>query len=294
LKISGTTRLIGIFGDPITHTLSPAMHNAAFEELGIEMAYVPCHVLPKDLKKAVEGAAAMNLAGLNVTVPHKERIIKYLDSIDDRARVIGAVNTVVNEDGVLRGYDTDALGFLRSLQEDYAFDPRGKRIIIIGAGGASRAIVYEFLALGAASLTLVNRTPARAERLAGEYGGLFPGADVNVCSMDEFSSCAGGASAKAIGAADLIVNATSVGLMGAGELNVPLEKLPQGAIVSDIVYRPIETAFLRKAKGLGLRAHSGLGMLVHQGAAAFELWTRRDAPVEVMRQAALAELKKMG
>lgn len=291
MRISGTTRLIGIFGDPVTHSLSPVMHNAAFEALGIDMAYVPFHVLDNDLKKAVAGIRAMNLVGVSVTVPHKERIVKHLDHIDDMVRIIGSVNTIVNKDGALKGYNTDAFGYLRSLKEEYGFDPLRKRIIILGAGGSSRSILYEFLALGAASITLVNRTLGRAETLASEYGGLFPAAEMNVYTMDEFSSCADEACAKVLGEADLVVNTTSVGLMNVGALNLPLERLSASAIVSDIVYRPLETGLLKKAKGLGLRAHSGLGMLVHQGAVAFELWTRQEAPVDVMRLAALEALK---
>ncbi|OGQ58226.1 MAG: shikimate dehydrogenase [Deltaproteobacteria bacterium RIFCSPLOWO2_02_FULL_53_8] len=291
MRISGTTRLVGIFGDPVTHSLSPVIHNAAFKALGIDMAYVPFHVFDKDLKKAVGGIRALNLVGVSVTVPHKERIIKHLDRTDDMVRIIGSVNTVVNTDGELKGYNTDAFGYLRSLKEEHGFDPLRKRVILVGAGGSSRAILYEFLALGVASITLVNRTRSRAEALASEYGGLFPAAEMKVYTMDEFASCEGAACAKVIGEADLIVNTTSVGLMNVGCLDLPLERLSRDAIVSDIVYRPLETAFLRKARGLGLRAHSGLGMLVHQGAVAFELWTRKEAPVDVMRQAALEALK---
>lgn len=293
MRISGTTRLVGIFGDPITHSLSPVMHNAAFEALAIDMAYVPFHVLENDLKKAAAGIRALNLVGASVTVPHKERIVKQMDSLDNGARIIGSVNTVVNNDGMLKGYNTDAFGYMRSLKEEHGFDPLRKRIIILGAGGSSRSILYEFLALGAASITLVNRTRARAETLASEYGGLFPATEMQVYTMDEFSLCAKEACVKAFGEADLIVNTTSVGLMNVGSLNLPLERLSANAIVSDIVYRPLETVLLSKAKGLGLRTHSGLGMLVHQGAVAFELWTRREAPVEVMRQAALEALKTL-
>lgn len=267
------------------------MHNAAFEALGIDMVYVPFHVLDKDLKKALAGVRALNLVGLSVTVPHKERVIKYLDHIDEMGRVIGSVNTVVNDAGALKGYNTDAFGYLRSLKEEYGFDPLKKRIIILGAGGSSRAILYEFLALGASSITLVNRTRGRAEALASEYGALFPSAEMSVYAMDEFSNCVSKACEKVIAEADLLINTTSVGLMSAGSLNLPLERLPATAIVSDIVYRPLETELLRKAKGHGLRAHSGLGMLVHQGAVAFELWTKQEAPVEVMRRAALEALK---
>lgn len=288
MKITGSTRLTGIFGDPITHTLSPVMHNAAFAALDLDMVYVPFHVQENDLKRAVESIRALNIAGVNVTVPHKERVVKYLDAMDDGTRVIGAVNTVVNKGGQLKGYNTDAMGYMRSLREDCGFDPKKKKVVIAGAGGSARAVLYELLAVGVVSATIVNRTPSRGARLADEYAGLFLGAQLQAYGLDRPDELR-----VALESADILINATAAGLMGKGELDVPLERLPKGAIVSDIVYSPLETAFLKKAKALGLRTHSGIGMLVHQGAASFELWTGHPAPVGVMKAAVLDALKTL-
>lgn len=288
MKITGSTRLTGIFGDPITHTLSPVMHNAAFAALDLDMVYVPFHVLENDLKRAVESIRALNIAGVNVTVPHKERVVKYLDATDDGARVIGAVNTIVNKGGQLKGYNTDAMGYMRSLREDCGFDPKKKKVVIAGAGGSARAVLYELLAVGVVSATIVNRTPSRGARLADEYAGLFLGAQLQAYGLDRSDELR-----VALESADILINTTAAGLMGKGELDVPLERLPKGAIVSDIVYSPLETAFLKKAKALGLRTHSGIGMLVHQGAASFELWMGQAAPVSVMKAAVLDALKTL-
>ncbi|MBI5561358.1 MAG: shikimate dehydrogenase [Deltaproteobacteria bacterium] len=290
MKIRGDTRVIGIFGDPISHTLSPAMHNAAFEALSLDMVYAPFPVTAKDLKKAVDGIRGLGILGVNVTVPHKEKVVRLLDDVEERARVIGAVNTVVNRDGRLTGHNTDAQGYARSIREDAGFEPKDKRVVIAGAGGSSRAILYELLVLGAASVVVVNRTRDRAERLVEEYAGLFRSAEIKAAGLSELSSNAAGLFASA----DLLVNATSAGLMDKDELDLPLDRLPKHAIVSDIIYSPLETSLLKKAKFFGFKTHSGLGMLVHQGGVAFELWTGIAPPLDVMRASAIAAMKTPG
>lgn len=287
MRVNGRTRITGIFGDPIEHTLSPAIQNAAFEALGLHYIYVPFHVRSKpsgDLKAAVAGVRAMNIAGVNITIPHKERVIRLLDEVDIHAKDIGAVNTVVNRDGKLIGYNTDGPGYLLSLRDETGFIPRGKNIIVVGAGGASRAIFHAFLAGGAKSILLVNRTVKRADALANEFSGRFK-ARVETAPLEtEWIK-------KYAESADLLVNTTSIGMMGRGELELPLEAFPSKAVISDIVYRPLKTGLLKGAEKRGLKTHTGIGMLVRQGAIGFELWTGEKAPVNVMLKAALRQLK---
>jgi len=286
LEISGKTKLVGIFGDPVDHTISPAMQNAAFEALGLDMAYIPFHVRKSpayDLKAAVNAVRALNMRGVNVTIPHKEKVLKYLDEVDPDAKAAGAVNTIVNRNGKLVGYNTDGPGYLLSLKEDIGFTVRGKRIVILGAGGAARAILRSALEKRPASIVVANRTLKRAEDLIREFEASYPVVMKAVGLLDS-------AIAQDLNNASLVVNTTSIGMKGTGAPDVPLEALPRGSIVSDIVYVPLETAFLNAAKARGLRVHYGLSMLVRQGALTFELWTGKKAPVEVMQRAALAAL----
>ncbi len=289
MKITGSTRVAGIFGDPVEHSLSPAMHNAAFDSMGLNMAYVPFHVgagTLKVLKGAVAGIRALNIFGVNVTIPHKQKVIKYLDAVDPSALAIGAVNTIVNKDGALHGYNTDGSGYLLSLREELGFTPENKNIVLLGAGGAARGIFFSLIHGKARSIVIANRTLKRAVRLASEFKSHAGGTEIKTTGLKKNLI-------KPFAAdADLIINTTSLGLMGHGKADLPLEDLPSKAIVSDIVYRPIETDLIKDARKMGLPTHTGLGMLVHQGALSFELWTGLTAPVEVMRAAALEELKR--
>lgn len=288
MKITGSTKIAGIFGDPIGHTLSPLMHNAAFESVGLDIVFLPFHVRSDErgaLKKAVESVRALNMVGVNVTIPHKEKVIKHLDWIDDDAALMGAVNTIVNRDGRLLGYNTDGAGFLESLGLDTGLFPEGKRAVIIGAGGAARSIAYALLKNGAVSIVIANRTVKRADGLAVELSMRFKKSSSEAVALSDVALLS-----TYLSKADLVVNTTSLGMMGKGEPEVPLLSFKRGAVVSDIVYRPLETAFLKKAAKAGLKCHTGLGMLIHQGAIAFELWTGVKAPVEVMRVAAMKGL----
>lgn len=289
MKITGKTKITGILGDPIGHTLSPAMQNAAFMHMGLDWVYAPFHVKPDSLKKAIEGIRALNLAGVNVTVPHKSAVLKYLDEIDGLAKEIGAVNTVVNKNGKLVGENTDIHGYIQSLTEDAGFVVKNRKIIILGAGGAARAIIYGLLwggVLKPRSVVVANRTQGRAEDLVREFKRRFKNR-ADVMSATGFD---------AVGAhmrdADLLVNATPLGMEGQRPLEIDLRPLPANALVSDVVYKPLETGLLKRAKRRGLRTHSGLGMLVHQGAMAFKSWTGLDAPIEIMKRAALEALRK--
>jgi shikimate dehydrogenase len=270
LTVPGSdTRLAAVIGFPVRHSLSPAMHNAAFRELDLDWIYVACEVAPGAVEAAFAGARALGLGGLSVTIPHKAAALEAVDDVTDAARAIGAVNTVVpTADGRLRGDNTDGAGFLASLSDE-GFDPTGRVCAVIGAGGAARAVVHALAGAGAAEIVVVNRTPARAEAtaaLAGGAGRVGTAADV--------------------AGAELVVNATPLGLAGSQELPVDPELLGRGQLVIDLVPNPAVTPLMRAARDRGAGAAGGLGMLVHQGALAFELWTGQPAPVGVMRAAA--------
>ncbi|MBI5560664.1 MAG: shikimate dehydrogenase [Deltaproteobacteria bacterium] len=284
MKISGKVKVVGIFGDPVEQTLSPYMHNAAFEALGLELVYVPFHVRQGMLKNAVDGVRALDILGVNVTIPFKERVMEYLDSVDDEALSIGAVNTIVNAGGKLRGYNTDGRGYWTTLIGETGFDPRGKTIIVLGAGGSGRAIIFSVLGKGPKTVIIANRTVKKAESLAKEFGRRSPGVDIKAMGLDI---------AEPMRGADLLINTTPVGMTGIGARHpfLPLKNLPPSAIVSDIVYKPLDTPLMKDAREKGLRVHGGLGMLVWQGALSFSLWTGADAPVEVMRLAAAQALE---
>lgn len=289
MKITGATRVAGIFGDPIEHSLSPVMQNAAFESMGLNMAYVPFHVGAASihvLKNAVAGIRSLNIFGVNVTIPHKQKVIKYLDVVDPVAKAIGAVNTIVNRDGALHGYNTDGAGYLLSLREELSFNPAGKKIVLLGAGGAARGIFFSLLHGKPKSIVIANRTLKKGARLADEFKEHAAGTEVKTTGLKKNLL-------KPFAAdADLIINTTSLGLMGHGKADLPLDDLPAKAIVSDIVYRPLETDLIKDARKMGLQTHTGLGMLVHQGALSFELWTGLTAPVDVMKTAVLEELQR--
>lgn len=289
MKISGTTKLIGIFGDPVAHTLSPVIHNAAFESLGLDFVYVPFGVRPGELEAAVGALRALGMPGVNLTIPHKEKVIGFLDGVDEDARAVGAVNTVVNRGGKLTGYNTDGEGFLRSLEGETGFDCEGKKIIILGAGGASRGILASIAKRKPERVIVANRTLERAELLVKEFKEKFKGLKTDAVELDEATL------GPALKEADLLVNTTSIGMEGSQggrePLSFTIENLPDTAVVSDIVYRPLVTGLIKSAEERGLKTLRGLGMLVGQGALSFELWTGKKAPVHVMRQAALEALE---
>ncbi len=276
--ISGKTRLCGVIGDPVEHTMSPVMHNAAFREIGIDYLYVPFRVKKEELGKAIEGMRALNIKGLSVTIPHKVAVIQFLDKLDSLAEQIGAVNTIVNDDGVLTGYNTDATGFLQALLEG-GIEPEGENIVILGAGGASRAISF-ILADRGAHLVILNRLLELdwAKELAGRILQTFS-KEVEALELNRENLTG------ALGKADILVNATSVGMSpNIDETPVDSDLLKPSLIVFDIVYNPIKTRLLREAEAAGAGTINGVDMLVWQGALAFEKWTGRKAPVELMRE----------
>ena len=282
----GTSRICGIIGDPIEHSMSPVMHNAAFEKLGLNYLYVPFRVKKEELGKAIAGMRALNIRGLSVTIPHKVAVIPFLDELDPLAQRIGAVNTIVNDDGVLTGYNTDATGFLQALLER-GVEPREKNVVILGAGGASRAISF-ILAERGAHLVILNRLLELdwAEELASRISQVFT-REVEALELN------GKNLAKVLAKADILVNATSVGMSpNIGETPIPAKLLKPGLIVFDIVYNPIKTRLVREAEVTGAKNIGGVDMLVWQGVLAFELWTGVKAPVKLMKEKAIKALQK--
>lgn len=289
--VTGRTKVCGIFGHPVEHSLSPPMHNAAFAALGLDYIYVPFPVSPGDLPQAIAAVRTLGLAGVNVTVPHKEAVLPLLDELSEAAALNGAVNTIVNRSGRLYGDNTDGRGFLRSLAEDAGFLPAGKTALVLGAGGAARGVAVQLALAGVKSLILANRTERRANELAASLAERT-GVETAVAPWpDSGNAWTVGAGSgdktldEALRNSDLIVQATSLGLDG-GAVLPPLQYALLGPekVVCDLVYTPPDTPFLKQARKYGARTVSGLGMLLYQGVLAFELWTGKAAPVEVMRE----------
>jgi len=285
MNITAKTKILGIFGYPVRHAISPAMHNAVIKALGLDMIYLPFEIKPSNLRDAVNGIKGFGMLGVNITIPHKEAVIKLLDDISEEARLIGAVNTIVNKDGRLIGYNTDGYGYVASIKEDCNFNPKNKRVIILGAGGAARGISAALAKSGAKKIIIANRTLSRAHNLVKAFKRKFPDTRFEAIGLEEDILM------KCFQDINLLVNTTSVGLEKNEILEIPLDVLPKTAIVSDIVYNPLQTLLLKRADKLGLAAHSGLSMLIHQGARSFKLWTGIDAPADVMKKAALKALK---
>jgi shikimate dehydrogenase len=285
-EIKGTTRITGIIGYPITHTFSPKMHNAAFTHLGLDYVYVPFDVKPEDLKAAIQGLRALNVAGVNVTIPHKENVIPLLDEVDKDAQIIGAVNTIQNREGRLIGYNTDGQGFLDALRITGKFDPTGKKVVLLGAGGAARAVSVMLCKEGISALSICDMVEEKAKKLTKDLKEHFE-LEIEVCPPKEKEM------AVAIKEADLVINATPVG-MHPSDNESPLPegiRFHEKEHVFDLVYNPSETLFIKAAKAAGAKHQNGLGMLLRQGAVAFQIFTGQEAPVEVMRAALLEGLK---
>jgi shikimate dehydrogenase len=283
-RISGKTKVCGVIGDPIEHTMSPVMHNAAFSELGLDYAYLAFQVRAEELARAIEGMRALGIRGLNVTIPHKVAVMPFLDELDPLAKKIGAVNTIVNDAGLLKGYNTDATGFLQALK-DKGFEPGGKQVAILGAGGASRAISF-ILAESGANLVILNRLEELdwAEALARQISNTFK-KEVKALGSDAANLKA------ALDSADIVVNATSVGMSPhRSESPVPAKLLRAGMVVFDIVYNPLKTRLATEAAQAGAETVMGIDMLVWQGALSFEMWTGKKAPVELMKREAIKML----
>ncbi|RED65669.1 shikimate dehydrogenase [Cohnella lupini] len=271
------TVLFGVIGDPIRHSKSPVMLNRAFGAIGINGAYAAFHVLPDQLEHAIAGIRALGFRGLNVTIPHKIEVMRFLDEISVGAQAAGAVNTIVNENGRLVGYNTDGIGYVRSLKEEAEPDLAGRTIVVLGAGGAARGILWALAQEKPAAILVANRTESKAAELAATFDSEF-----------RIQSIPWGDLEAACSTADVVINTTSVGMSPNIEA-LPLDPawLKPGSVVSDLIYNPLKTAFLEQAERLGCRIHGGLGMFIYQGAYAFEYWTGQSAPVDEMREAVL-------
>ncbi len=275
MQINGQTRVVGIIGDPVNHSRSPQMHNAAFNHLNLNIVYIPFHVRPESLEQAIKGMKALGMVGLNVTVPHKIEVMKYLDAISPAAGVIGAVNTIYVQDNRLIGDNTDGHGFVRALLDDEGITIAGKNVVILGSGGSARSIGYAMLKNGVNRLIFCNRTASRAKEMAVSFQtpGVFVAGMGMVDSMDEIIH------------ADILINSTSVGMKPDDPLLIDPAWIRKGQIVCDIIYSPPQTLLLQEAEKRGARVINGLSMLVHQGALSFERWTGCSAPVGIMREA---------
>jgi shikimate dehydrogenase len=286
MVISGKTRVCGVIGDPIAHTLSPTIHNAAFGHLKLDFVFLAFRVKAADLENAVRGMRGLGIHGLNVTMPHKSTVIGFLDEVDTTVQFLGSANTILNKDGKLSGFNTDGVGALKALREN-GVALSEKKMLLLGAGGAAKAIAFS-LAKEVGELAILNRTAEKAKELAETLGRMFNKKVVGgVLSSD--------AIAENLRDSDILINATSVGMKpNLSQSLVAPQWLKSDLAVMDIVYNPVETKLAKDAKAAGAKVISGVEMLIYQGAASFEIWTGCSAPIEVMRKAALNKLSSTG
>jgi shikimate dehydrogenase len=273
MRLTATTRVVGIIGEPIRHSLSPAIHNAAFEALGLDWAYLAFEVGSDQVMAATEAVRALGLEGLSVTMPHKMAVARHVDRLSPTAGTLGAVNTIVRRGVELVGDSTDGAGLIDALRHDEGFDPEGRKAVVLGAGGAARAVILALARAGAAQIVVVNRTRRRAEE-----------------AITLASRVARVGSPCEVVQAELIVNTTPVGMGGDVAAPIDPDLLSPGQLVIDLVYHPAVTPLVAAAKARGAAVASGIGVLVHQAAHQFRLWTGEDPPLEVMSAAALSAL----
>jgi len=273
------TRIVGLMGYPVEHSLSPIMHNLAFKSLGLPFSYHLFSVKPSDLKKAIDAVRILGFAGLNITIPHKVEVMKYLDSIERSAHIIGAVNTISNCNGKLIGYNTDGDGFLLSLLEELKCSPRGKNCLLVGAGGAGMAIGVKILEKNIERLTIVDKIDGKAKRLADNLKRHFPLSSVENILWKRMRLN------SLLKETDILINATPCGMNIKDTKPVlDISSLRKDSFVFDVIYNRT-TPLIKMARKRGIKAKGGIGMLIHQGACAFKIWTGRDAPIDVMKKA---------
>ena len=277
--MSGKTELFGIFGHPVSQSRSPDMHNAAFKALGMNSRYDAYDIPPGEVAAAVEKIRSLPLAGVNITVPHKREFVKHMDFLSPGAEIAGAVNTVKNERGRLSGYNTDTEGALAALREVMGFSPGGGKALVVGAGGAARAVVQGLCAESAASVFICNRTAEKAKSLAREFAQKFPRTRIEPSGLEIPET------ERFMAEADIVINCSSAGMEGNAPLALPLERFGGRFGVYDLVYKPRVTPLVAAARKLGIKAESGIDMLLYQGAKSFEIWTGEPAPLGVMRKA---------
>ena len=281
MAISGKTRVCAVIGDPIEHTLSPTMHNAAFEHLKLDFVFLAFRVTSDELEDAVRGACALGIRGLNVTMPHKNSVTEFLDEADPAVKFLGAANTILNQSGRLKGFNTDGVGALKALKQN-GVNLAGKRVLLLGAGGAAKAIAFS-LAKEVDELCILNRDAVKARELASvlePFGKKIVGNELSPKQLQQ-----------ELQDSDVLINATFVGMTPyASDSLVKPDWLKPELTVMDIVYNPLETKLLRDAKAARAKVINGVEMLLYQGAASFEIWTGCKAPVDVMRKAALNQI----
>lgn len=272
MVIKGSTKVVGLIGEPVEHSFSPPMHNEAFKTLGLDYVYVPFNVSPNNLKSAIEGANSLNIQGLNVTIPHKINVINYLNELDSIAELIGAVNTIDFKN--LKGYNTDGIGCIRAIEEVTKI--KDKNIVVAGAGGAARAIVFYLAKYGAEEVNILNRNLKKAENLANDLLASNLISNVNSSDISEIS--------KFISDADILIDTTPIGMHPnvSDEPIVKAADIHEELVVNDIVYNPNETVLLKEAIKANAKVVYGIKMLLYQGAESFKIWTGREAPIDVM------------
>jgi len=282
VNITSETKIYGLIGYPVKHSVSPQIHNAAFKTVGINAVYLTFEVKKEFLKKALDGVKALGIKGLNVTIPHKVNVIKYLNKLTYEAKLIGAVNTILNEGGKLIGFNTDYTGVLKTF-ETYKIDLTNKKIVLLGAGGAAKAIAFA-IAEKASSLIILNRTKRKAVNLVKELNKKLK---VNALG----NSLTFKALKNSLKDADILINATSVGMEpNVNQTLVAKELLQKDMIVFDIIYNPLETKLLKEAREIGAKCINGVEMLIQQAAEAFKIWFKIEPPINEMRKAALKSL----
>ena len=275
MKIKGSTNIVGLIGHPVEHSFSPPMHNAAFDALNMDYAYVAFDVNPNDLKSAIEGAESLNIKGFNVTIPHKVDVMQYLDDLDEVARLIGAVNTIDFKN--LKGYNTDGIGAVKAIEEVTSI--KNKNVVVAGAGGASRAISFYIAKYGAESLTILNRNEVKAESLASDVS------DSGL--IGEVASDSINAIGNYMESADVLIDTTPLGMHPNinDEPIVKADMMDEDLVVFDAVYNPNETVLIKEAIKANAKPVYGIKMLLYQGAESFKIWTGKTAPVDVMEKA---------
>ncbi|PKQ28658.1 MAG: shikimate dehydrogenase [Candidatus Anoxymicrobium japonicum] len=284
MRINGSTRLVGIIGNPLEHSLSPAIHNAAFDYLGLNWCYVPMLVEEGNLALAIHGMKAISFAGANVTMPFKIMVLGLLDEVAVFAESVGAVNTILADKGKFMGYNTDGRGFYTALARDLEYDVKGRKILVLGAGGASRSVTVSLALAGCSSIAIVDQLPDRSRQLVEIIRSSTPDVDVTWLSPDDNHDIV-------VAESDVIINATPR-TISSESLRVPPSLLNKNKLVCDLNYSLSQPPLLQEAASRGARVMDGKGMLLYQAAASFEIWTGLEAPVEVMRVALLRALEE--
>jgi len=279
MKVDGKTKITGIFGYPVEHTFSPFIHNSGYEYLGLNFVYIAFSVHPDDLGRATKSLTALNIAGVNITVPHKEKVLRYLDEISSDAKKIGAVNTVVNKNGKLIGYNTDASGFLKSLKEH--IEPNGKQVVLLGCGGAGKSIAVSLASSKIKEIFLYDIDLEKSEKLSKKILSFDVKSQV-VKTYEKLEDI--------VNSSDILINATTVGMREKDTSPINLNWLNKKIFVFDVIYNR-KTELIKMAEKIGCKCTGGLDMLLYQAVESFELWTGKKAPVEVMRKALVSALK---